>query len=52
MTDETDKAATPEWKLRPTGLYVPDGTPDGGKRPVVGFARGLTEDPKAKDGKR
>lgn len=43
MTDEKPREPQPEWKLRPTGLYVPDGTPNGGKKPPVGFARALEE---------
>lgn len=43
MSDEKKPAEQPEWKLRPTGLYVPDGVPDGGRKPIVGFARGLQD---------
>ena len=39
----SDEKPAPEWKRRSTGLYVPDGIPDGGRRPTVGFARALDD---------
>lgn len=36
---------TPDWKRRESGLYLPDGVPDGGKKSPVGFARELVDKP-------
>lgn len=42
MSDEKDKPDSSEWRKSPkTGLWLPKGTPDGGKRPPVGFAAAL-----------
>ena len=31
----------PDWRRSASGLYVPAGMPDGGRKPTVGFARAL-----------
>ena len=50
MSDSTDKPqiADTDWRKSPkTGLWVPKGTPDGGKKPTTGFARIFDNDPPA-----
>jgi hypothetical protein len=41
MTDEPTKDDRPDWRRSTSGLYVPQGVPDGGRKPTVGFARAL-----------
>jgi hypothetical protein len=48
MSDEK-KPEQPDWRRSPTGLYVPAGVPDGGKKPPVGFAAALEKKPERKD---
>jgi hypothetical protein len=41
MSDDQQNDLTnndqPNWRRRSTGLYLPDGVPDGGQKPPVGF---------------
>lgn len=40
------KPEQPDWRRSASGLYVPQGVPDGGKKPPVGFGRALEQKPK------
>lgn len=40
-SDKDKKQDGPDWRRHPSGLYVPVGVPEGGKKPVVGFAAAL-----------
>jgi len=48
VSDER-KPEHPDWRRSITGLYVPAGLPDGGKKPAVGFGAALEKKPERKD---
>lgn len=41
--EPSEKPESGDWRRQASGLYVPAGTPEGGKKPPVGFARALQE---------